>query len=420
MVQPTAPMPPFGAFYEMAHGHVVTTVLFAMVAMLLTAVSYGRMARVYPSAGSAYSYVGQELHPALGFATGWSMTMDYLLNPLICVIWGSGAAVDLLPSIPYPVWAVFFAGLFTWANLRRIRATARINAWMAGIMFVVIGAMLVLTVRHIFGLPTLAAGFFTRPFYDPHTFSWSLMRQGTSLAVLTYIGFDGISTLSEETKDPRRTILRAMVITCLLIGVLSAIEVYAAQLVWPAGQTFPSVENAYSHVAEIVGGRAFGIVITLTLLVANFGSGAGAQLAGARLLYGMGRSNAIPKSFFGALSSTTRIPTNNVLLIGALALAGAFLISYERGAELLNFGALIGFMGVNLSSFVHYCVRGGQRSFSAIVVPLAGFVVCAALWWNLGPLAKMLGSVWVVFGIVYGVWKTNGFRKQLEFDIPPE
>ena len=421
MVQPTAPMPLFGIVFESARGHVVTTVLLAMVAMLFTAISYGRMARVYPSAGSAYAYVAQEIHPGLGFITGWSMLMDYLLNPLICVIWGSRqASIYLIPAIPFAIWALFFALLFTWANLRRIRTTARINAIMASAMGVVILWMLIATARWVMGLPGLDPAFFGHPFFDPRHFAWGPVGGGAALAVLTYIGFDGISTLSEEAKNPRRNILLAMVITCLVIGALSAIEVYAAQLVWPVGKAFTSVETAYTDVAKVVGGVALAQAVSLTLLLANFGSGSGAQLAGARLLYGMGRSGALPEGFFGAVNSKTGVPAKNVILVGALALIGAFLISYEQGAALLNFGALIGFAGVNFSAFLHYYVRGEKKQITHLVPPLLGFLICIALWLNLDMHAKLLGFAWLAIGLAYGYWKTKGFRKTLDFEIPPE
>ena len=142
LIQPTAPMPPFGVVSQVAHGHVVTTVLIAMVAMLFTAISYGRMARAYPSAGSAYTYVGREINSSLGFVTGWSLAMDYILNPIICTIWCSKAALNLVPEIPYAVWAVFFAVLFTLLNLRGIRATARTNEVLVLAMCVVVVVLL--------------------------------------------------------------------------------------------------------------------------------------------------------------------------------------------------------------------------------------------------------------------------------------
>jgi len=240
---------------------------------------------------------------------------------------------------------------------------------------------------------------------------------GTSIAVLTYIGFDGISTLSEEVENPRRNILLATVLTCLVIGILSAFEVYAAQLIWPASQPFPDVDTAFVHVAGRAAGPWLFAVINITLLVANMGSGLGAQLGAARLLYGMGRSNALPKSFFGKVNQRTRIPSNNVLFVGLVALAGAFTISYGLGAEMLNFGALIAFMGVNVAALLHYYVRAKERKILELLMPGAGFLICLLLWLNLSSPAKIAGSIWMAAGIAFGAWKTRGFRSALvDFD----
>jgi putrescine importer len=415
LVQPTAPMPLFGIVQQEARGHVVTTVLVAMVAMLFTAISYGRMARVYPSAGSAYTYVGQEINSALGYATGWSMLMDYMLNPLICTIWCAKAAMNIAP-LPYAVWVIFFAALFTWMNLRKIETSARVNAALAVAMGIVVIAVLVAVARYVLGMGGLSAATFTRPFYDPATFSFPLVATGTSIAVLTYIGFDGISTLSEEVRDPRRNIMLATVMICVVIGIVSAIEVYAAQLVWPAGQPFPDVDTAYVHVAGRVGGVVLFQVVNLTLLVATIGSGAGGQLAGARLLYGMGRDNALPPRFFGFLDPVNKVPRYNVMLIGAVCAVGSFAMSYQLGAELLNFGAFIGFMGVNAAAFLHYYVRG-ERKLSNFLPPVLGFVICFAIWLSLRTPAKLAGAAWLIFGMAYGAWRTNGFRRRIQFEV---
>jgi len=429
MIQITAPMPLFGVVQQEARGHVVTTVLIGMIAMMFTALSYGRMARAYPSAGSAYTYVGKELHPALGYITGWSMLMDYVLNPIICTIWCSKAAMNIVtpkeigfaPEVLYAVWAVFFAALFTGLNLRGIKAAARTNEMLGVAMGVVVAWVLVAVARFVLALPGKDPGFFLRPFYDPATFSMHTLMTGTSVAVLTYIGFDAISTLSEEVHNPRRNILLATVLVCFIIGVLSCIEVYAAQLVWPAREAFPDVDTAYVHVAGRVGGIVLFQVVNMTLLVATIGSGSGAQTAAARLLYGMGRDNSIPRSFFGVVDPKTRVPRNNVLLTGAVILAGAFSMSYQLGAELLNFGAFIGFMGVNISSFVHYWVRGRDRGWSHLVLPLAGFLVCLGIWLSLRPIAQIGGASWLAIGIAYGWWKTKGFKPELvKFEAPPE
>src|SRR6266487_2000673 len=304
VIQPVAPMSVFGVLSARGHGHVVTTILIAMVAMLFTAISYGRMARAYPSAGSAFTYVGQEINPALGYVTGWSMVMDYMLNPMICIIWISQQAHVFAPGVPYGVWAIFFALVFTGLNIQGVKTSARVNAGLAAGMGVVIAIFFVAAARYIFGNPHDGAAFFTRPFYDPQTWNTKIVLGGTSLAVLTYIGFDGISTLSEEAENPKRNILLATVLVCLITGVLASIEVYAAQLVWPSSQSFPDVDTAYVYVAGRAAGRWLFTLINMTLLVATIGSGMGSQLGAARLLYGMGRGNALPKSFFGVIEPT--------------------------------------------------------------------------------------------------------------------
>src|ERR1700722_19464099 len=428
VTQPTAPMPAYGVFSNAGQGHVVTSIFIAMIAMVFTAMSYGRMARVYPSAGSAYTYVGRELHPSLGYVTGWSMTMDYILNPLICTIWCSKAMADLLAGtryqIPYPglLWPLIFVVLFTLLNLRGVQTSARINKTLCAIMGAVILAFFWYTIRYIFNLPQYPEAFFLRPFYNPQTFTVSRVFHGTSVAVLTYIGFDGISTLSEEVDNPKRNIFLATVLVCVITGFLAAAEVYGAQLLSSQYMfSAAEVENAFSHVAAIAGGPLLTKVISLTLLIATVGSGMGSQLGAARLLYGMGRSGAIPKKFFGAIHPRTRIPANNVMFVGVIALIGAFLITYDAGAELLNFGALIAFMGVNLASLTHYYVRGNDRSLAQFIPPVLGFFICLFIWIHLSNLALIAGSVWMAAGIAYGAWKTQGFRGDLvNFDSPAD
>ena len=448
VIQPVAPMSVFGVLSDRGHGHVVTAILIAMVAMLFTGISYGRMARAYPSAGSAFTYVAQEINPAVGFVTGWSMVMDYMLNPLICTVWCAGQANQFAPGVPSWIWKIFFAVVFTLLNIRGIKTSARINAGMALLMGIVVVAIFIAGARYILGAPQGTVSYWT-PFYDPHTFSWGNLMGCTSIAVLTYIGFDGISTLSEEAENPRRNILLATVYTCLLIGILSAVEVYVAQLIWPASQPFPDINTAYSYVAGRSWKPLFPIV-GFTLLLANFGSGFGAQLGAARLLFGMGRSNALPKSFFGKIDAKSRVPLNSVIFVGVVALLGAFLLeivagfrtyslslttvtwetlkrilnggeAYGLGAEMLNFGALIAFMGVNVAAFLRYYVRAKEKKLGYLLPPVLGFLICFGLWLNLSRPAMIVGSIWMAAGILFGAIRTKGFRANLiDFELPPE
>ena len=402
IIQPTAPMSIYGVVSNAARGHVVTTILIAMVAMLFTAVSYGRMARVYPSAGSAYTYVGKEIHPLAGYVVGWSMLMDYMLNPIICAIWCSVAAQNIVPRIPYAAWAVAFVLVFTGLNLRGVQSSSRVNALLALGMSIVVVFFIAEAIRYIALVTRPVGGQWLLPFYDPATFAPGRMFHGASIAVLTYIGFDGISTMSEEVENPRRNILLATVLTCFAIGVLSAIEVYLAQLVWPGRTPFPlsMVDTAFVEVAHRVGGTFLFHLLNATLLIANMGSGIAAQFGAARLLYGMGSANALPRRFFAAVSPKTRIPRNNVLLLGAVTLLGTFLLTFEQGAELLNFGAFIAFIGVNAAALIHYKFRSRQKVAFPALMPLCGMLVCTFIWLNLNLNAKLLGAAWIAIGLL--------------------
>jgi putrescine importer len=420
IIQPTAPMGLFGVVSKEARGHVVTTILIGLVGMLLTAISYGRMARAYPSAGSAFTYVGQSIHPSAGYVTGWSMVMDYVLNPLVCTILCTSLTITYLPWLPRPVGVVFFAALFTFLNLQGVKTSARTNQVVGiGLGFVVL-VFLGAAVRYLMGQPLTAADL-TRPFYDPATFSLQAVLTGASIACLTYIGFDGISTLSEEVENPRRNIMLATVLTCLIIGVLATLQVYAAQLVWGDWQGFKLVDTAFVEVAGKAGGPFLFGLVGGALLIATIGSGSGAHLGAARLLYGMGRSSALPRGFFGFIHPRTRVPRNNVVLVGVLALVGGLTLDLQLGFEMLNFGAFIAFMGVNLAVFWHYWLGGRDRSWSTLVLPLLGFAICAYLFYSLRWQAKAAGGAWLAAGVLYGAIRTRGFRGELvSFDLPPE
>jgi putrescine importer len=428
IISPVGVMTNFGVLSRRGNGHVATTILIAVVPMLLTAVSYGRMARAYPSAGSAFTYVGREISPVLGYVVGWSMVLDYLLGPLICIIWCSQQAHVFVPAIPYCAWAVLLAILFTGWNIQGVQASARLNTVLVAVMAVVILVFLGAAALYVATHPHVDPLYYTRPFYDPQAWTWKGILGGTSLAALTYMGFDGISTLSEEVVNPRRNILLAMIVTCVVIGVVSVLQAYMAQLVWTTSEGYPDLDTAFTFIAQRVWQPLFAVV-GLTLVVANLGSGLGGQLGVARLLYGMGRSGALPRSFFGVISPKRHVPRNNVLLVGVLALAGALVFpmisgqetGYELGANLLNFGALIAFMGVNAAAFVRFCLRQERKRIADCVLPAIGFFVCLLLWWNLSMEAKVIGASWMAIGTAYGAWRTRGFRgKLLDFGFPPE
>ncbi len=408
LVMPIAPVPLFGVAQQLSNGHAVATILLAMVAMALTAVSYGRMAAIHPSAGSAYTYVRLSLNPTLGFLTGWAMFLDYLLVPLICTIYGALTLSKLVPAVPYAVWVILFAAGMTGVNLRGIRFTARTNFVLMMVMLAVISAFLVLAIRMLFGEGGWSALVSVKPFYDPGTFHWSTILAATSVAALTYGGFDGVTTLAEEVKNPRRNVLLAAVVVCLFTGIFGGLQVYLAQLAWPDWHQFTNIETAFLDVSNKVGGWWLFQAMGLILIVANAGSGLGAQTGVARLLYGMGREGALPgQKLFTHLDPKSGSPSFNIALVGVLSCLGAFALNYEQSAELINFGAFLAFMGVNAAVIRHsFRVRfsePGHRIFSGVVLPAAGFLFCLSIWLNLSRAAKITGCVWFLLGLIFHI-----------------
>ena len=415
LIQPIAPVGIFGIASRMSRGHAVTTILIAMVAMMLTAWSYGRMATRYPAAGSAYTYVSQGLNPHLGFLAGWAMILDYLIIPVINTSYIALTIQRLAPQVPFFVWAGLTAGAITVMNLRSVRFTARANQLLLAAMSFVIVAFVVLAVRFLFGRSGWSGVFAIAPFYDPKTFHLGAVATATSLAALTYIGFDGVTTLAEEVRDPKRTVPLATVLVCLVTGILSAIEIYLAQRVWPDYSTFSSLETAFLDVTGRVGGNFLFQAMAVILIVACFGSGLAGQAGAARLLFGMGRDQVLPRKLFGYVDPRSGNPTRNVLLVGLLSFAAALLISYEHAAELLNFGAFLAFMGVHVAAIRTLLVeeRNGKRTaWFGVAMAALGFLFCLAIWLSLPLPAKVGGGLWLLAGVIYSAVRTRGFRTQ--------
>jgi putrescine importer len=426
LIQPVAALPLFGHANDISKGHAVTSILIAMVAMIFTAISYGRMANRYPEAGSAYTYVGKSLHPYLGFVAGWSMFMDYLFIPILCVIFTSIAANHLLPFIPYYFWILFFVTGFTLLNLNGITLASKTNWILMIVMSVVVFYFMAAAIRYIVIKNGLGGLFSSRPFYNPDTFSLGSLGSATALAALTYIGFDGLTTLSEEVKNPRRNVLLAAVITCLITGIWSGAQIYLAQVSWPDWASFTrgmtdetaknnSLDTAIMAVANRVGGTLLDASLSFILLLGSVGSGVTGQIGASRLLYGMGRDGVIPKKIFGHLDKKHSSPNYNVIIVGGLALIGAILLNYEQCANLINFGAFFAFMGVNIAVIREYYFKVKEKSvksfFMNFLTPLTGFLICLIIWLNLPGMTFVIGGSWMLIGILYLAIRTKGFRK---------
>ena len=420
LIQPIAPVPLYGVAQKLSDGHFVTIILIALFAMLITAVSYGRMGAIYPTAGSAYTYVGKGLNPHLGFLAGWAMILDYLLQPLINTVWIATALHErYLHQVPFVVWALIIVGVMTMLNLAGVKSSANTNKVLLAVMSVVVVFFIVLAIKFLYGGQGWAGLFSLQPLYDPKTFNSHKILTATSFAALTYIGFDGVTTLAEDVENPKRNVLLAVVLTCIFAGVCSGIEAYLGARVWPDWRSFPNLETAFMDICSRVGGVLLFNAMGLILIVAAFGSGLTGTLGAARLLFGMGRDGVLPKKFFGQLKPGSNTPVNNILLIGGLAFVGAVLLNYigsayQHAGELLNFGAFLAFMGVNLACFWQFGVRRQQgyerRVLADIVLPLIGFLFCGLIWVNLNIIAKTVGGIWFAVGILYVGYKTKWFR----------
>jgi amino acid transporter len=421
-VTPSAPATVFGLADAQSRGHVVVTILAGMAAMVLTAISYGRMASLYPSAGSAYTYVGRGIHPFMGFVAGWAMLLDYIVIPLFCVIYGTLALQRALPWVPFFAGSAVFAAGITFLNLRGIRSTARINQVLLVVMFTVLGAFIVFAIRYIWIRQGGGGLFSTTPFYNPATFSVKRIAHATSFAALTYLGFDAVTTLAEEVKNPRRNVMLAAVGVCLFTGLFGGLLVYLGQLVWPDYLSFKNPDTAFIDVTGRVGGPILLEATALLLVVANIGAGLTSQVGAARLLFGMARENVLPPRIFARLHPVHNTPDVNVIVLGVLAFVGAQVLSYELTAEILNFGAFLGFMGVNAAVFWRFWVHragGHSRNFLIdLIVPLLGFLFCAVIWWGLASPAKIAGSIWLVAGLAIMGVRTRWFSKPIRLPDP--
>jgi amino acid transporter len=416
-VGPTAPYSMFGIATVRSNGHLPLVYLIAMVAMSFTAISYGRMAIAHPEAGSTYTYTTKALNPIIGFFAGWGMILDYILIPLLSVVFVSLTAFRVVPEVPYVAWAVLSAAGITAINLRGIRFTTRANYLLNAIMGASLVWFILMAVRAL--LDGIGEGVLlsTRPFFNPETFAFNPVMGATSLAVLSYIGFDGVTTLSEDAKNPKRDIWRATVLVCFLAGGLFVLQSYLAQMVWPDYTQFEPVETAFMDIGQLVGGNALFYFLSFVLLVGGIASAVTGQASASRLLCGMGRDRLLPYQIFGYVHPRLGTPIYSVLLMGGVHLAGAMVLKYAEVAELVNFGAFIGFMTVNLCVVRHFFLRMGQRTgihlLFNLVVPLLGFGVCFYIWTHLSGFALALGGLWMGAGLLYLIFLTKGFRKRL-------
>ena len=414
LTSPIAAVPLFGEAQVLSHGHTATTLLLAMVAMSVTAVSFGRMANVYPSSGSVYTYISRGLNPHLGFVVGWAMFLEYLFQPVQNALYAVLAIQRMVPQVPFAVLAAATVGLITLMTVQGIKFTARTNEVLLGFMVLVTAAFLIQAFRYIVLHETFWGLFSMKPIYNPATFNLRALAAGTSLAALVFIGFDGVSILAEEVKNPKRNVLLASVLVCVFTGLFSGLQVYLAQRVWPDHTTLLNPETAFMDVARQASGPMLFAAYGIMLLISSIACGLAGHVGASRLLYSMGRDDVLPKEIFGHLNAKKGTPVYNVWIVGGLAYLAVLTIPWERAAEVVTFGALLAFMGVNLAALKHFwfskeAVRR-RNFFVDAFVPGFGFVFCFVLLISLQTWTKYAGLAWLAFGIAYAAYKTKGFR----------
>ena len=277
-----------------------------MVAMLFTAHSYGRMAVAYPVAGSAYTYVRRSIDPRVGFLVGWAILLDYLFLPMVIWLIGGSYLTAQFPGIPIGVWIVGFILITTVLNILGIKVADKANYVLMAFQLLVIVFFVALSIGNVVSTQGAGGLASTQPFFND-TSSFATISAGAAIAAYSFLGFDAVTTLTEETINPRKNMPRAIMLIALIGGGIFVVVSYVTQLVHPGG-VFEDSASAASAIALQIGGQLFGAVFLAGLVVAQFASGLAAQASASRLMYAMGRDSVLPKAVFGRLSAKFHTP----------------------------------------------------------------------------------------------------------------
>ncbi|MEN3538114.1 APC family permease [Microbispora sp. ZYX-F-249] len=405
---PIAPFGIFGSVFQSSGGMVALAYVIGMVAMAFTALSYAQMARAFPMAGSVYTYAGRGIAAPVGFLAGWVILLDYVLVPALLYLVASAAMTSFVPGVPIWVWLIAFIVLNTVVNYLGIEMTARMNKIM------LIAELIVLAIFLVVGIVALAQGKghgdALSPLFDSSTFSWPLAFGAVSVAVLSFLGFDGISMLAEESRVETRRLGRSMVFALALAGALFVVQTWVAALLTPDRATLLSegdaAGTAFYDTAEYAGGHWLSVLTAVATAVAwGFANSLVAQAATSRLLFAMARDRQLP-AFLGKVHPKHRVPVNATFLVAGVSLVlGLYMSSRDDGITLLgtlvNFGAMTAFLALHVSVVVHYVVRSRSRDWwRHLVAPAIGFLILLYVVINANIAAQVLGFVWLAIGVV--------------------
>lgn len=406
----------FGVIAQQTGGASASAYLIALVAMLFTASSYGRMAKAYPVAGSAYTYVRRTIDGRVGFLVGWAIMLDYLFLPMVIWLIGGSYLQAQFPAVPMPVWILGFIVITSALNIIGIQIADKANLILMSFQILVIAFFVALSIASVVRTDGAGGLFSSGPFVGDGV-GFVGIAGGAAVAAYSFLGFDAVTTLTEETVDPKRTVPRAILLVALIGGGIFVVVAYVTQLVQPGG-TFASPDTAAFDIATKIGGNLFGAVFLAALVIAQFTSGLAAQASGSRLLFAMGRDGVLPKRFFGALNSRFHTPVLSILAIAVVGLIAMFM-NVATSTSFINFGAFLAFIMVNTSVIVYWAKeRRAGRAHNPVlylVFPVIGILVIAYLLAQLDLHAITLGSIWLLVGVAVLAITTRGFRVQ-----PPE
>ncbi len=405
---PIAPFGIFGSVFQASGGMVALAYVVALVAMAFTALSYAQMARAFPMAGSVYTYAGRGIAAPVGFIAGWAILLDYVLVPSLLYLVASVAMNSFVPAVPVWAWIIVFVLLNTAINHRGIQLTARITRIMLAAELVVLAIFLVV------GVIALAQGKATSepwsPVFSAATFSWSAVLGAAAVAVLSFLGFDGISTLAEESREDARRLGRSMVAALVVAAALFTVQTWVAALLTPNRDALIAdgdpTGNAFYDTASYAGGPWLGVLAAVATAVAwGFANSLVAQAATSRLLFAMARDRQLP-AFLARVDPKHKVPVNATFLVAAVSLAlGIYMSTRDDGITLLgslvNFGAMAAFLLLHIAVVVHYVVRQGSRNWWAhLACPVLGFAVLLFVVINASIAAQVLGFIWIGLGLL--------------------
>ena len=423
---PTVIFDTFGIVSEETNGLVPTAYVLALVAMVFTAISYGRMTRVFPSAGSAYTYTSETMSPNLGFLVGWSSLLDYLLLPLVNALIIRSYLESFFPGVPAWIWVVVYVAVVTTMVAVSMSNTSRVNAILVVFEVVLIAVFLVLAARRLSQGEGNGTLFSTAPVWNANA-ELGLLITGATIVCFSFIGFDAITMYTEEAKDAT-TVPKAIVLALLIGGAIFFVAAWFTQSLFPTleGFTQDALENsALPEIAFAVGGDLFKILLTSAAFAATMASSLASHASVARLLYVMGRNGKGPVGgFFGSVHPTFRTPAKAIVFVGVVSL-GAIPFNLDFIASLINFGALIAFTFVNLTVIAYFAWRRGERGtpaeiFRNVVLPLVGVALTLVLWINLSAESRNYGFIWFAAGIVILLWMTRFLRRPLTMKLEEE